>query len=405
MAGGARSTSACSSRSSPSTTASRALSSAPARRRSPRRCARRSSSSGSPPTSSRSGTSKYAAFLVALLDHHTPIHLKIGAVVLPLGLSFITFQKIAFLADIYSGAVTGFAFADYALFVTFFPQLIAGPIVHHAEVMPQFDRPDALRFDRLKIAAGLSLLVIGLVKKAVFADAVEPAASAVFALAARGGPVDFFSAWSGAFAYMLQLYFDFSAYSDMAIGLGLMFGIHLPFNFNSPYKATSIIEFWQRWHITLTRFLTAYIYNPIVVGLTRRRAARGLSVVTRRGMTPGAFLTLQALPTMVTMVICGVWHGAGFQFIAFGLLHGVYLIINHGYRALRAAKGSPRRLAESASGARPDAARGARRAGALPRGQPPRRARCSAAWSAAAGSRSPRRSTGRWWPSRSASFS
>ena len=285
------------------------------------------------------GYFKYAAFVVALLDHHTPIHLKIGAVVLPLGLSFITFQKIAFLADIYSGAVTGFAFADYALFVTFFPQLIAGPIVHHAEVMPQFDRPDALRFDRLKVATGLSLLVIGLVKKAVFADAVGPAATAVFALAARGGPVDFFSAWSGAFAYMLQLYFDFSAYSDMAVGLGLMFGVHLPFNFNSPYKATSVIEFWQRWHITLTRFLTAYIYNPIVVGLTRRRAARGLSVVTRQGMTPSAFLTLQALPTMVTMVICGVWHGAGFQFIAFGLLHGVYLIINHGYRALRAARG------------------------------------------------------------------
>lgn len=285
------------------------------------------------------GYFKYATYLVALLDHHTPIHLKISAVVLPLGLSFITFQKIAFLADIYSGAVTGFAFADYAIFVTFFPQLIAGPIVHHAEVIPQLERPDALRFDRLKIATGLSLFVIGLVKKAVFADTVGPAASAVFSLAARGGSVDFFSAWSGAFAYMLQLYFDFSAYSDMAIGLGLMFGVHLPFNFNSPYKATSIIDFWQRWHITLTRFLTAYIYNPIVVGLTRRRAARGLSVVTRKGMTPGAFLALQALPTLVTMLICGVWHGAGFQFVAFGLLHGVYLIINHAYRAIRGARG------------------------------------------------------------------
>lgn len=285
------------------------------------------------------GYFKYATYLVAVLDHHTPIHLKIAAVVLPLGLSFITFQKIAFLADIHSGAVTGFALVDYALFVTFFPQLIAGPIVHHAEVIPQFERPDALRGGRLKIASGLSLFVIGLVKKAVFADAVGPTATAAFALAARGGPVDFFSAWSGALAYMLQLYFDFSAYSDMAIGLGLMFGINLPFNFNSPYKATSIIDFWQRWHITLTRFLTAYIYNPIVVGLTRRRAARGLSVVTRKGMTPGAFLTLQALPTLVTMLICGVWHGAGLQFIAFGLLHGVYLVLNHGYRAIRGARG------------------------------------------------------------------
>jgi alginate O-acetyltransferase complex protein AlgI len=295
------------------------------------------------------GYFKYTNFIFEVLDHHSPIHVKLGKIILPLGLSFITFQKIAFLADIYSGAVPGFALLDYALFVTFFPQLIAGPIVHHSEVFPQFSRPTALRYGRQTMAAGITLFVIGLFKKAVLADGVASAATVVFTAAAQGKSIDFFAAWGGALSYMLQLYFDFSAYSDMAIGLGMMFGINLPFNFNSPYKASNVIEFWQRWHISLTRFLTAYIYNPILVGLTRRRVAKGQSVITRKGMTVGAFLALQAFPTFVTMMVSGIWHGAGFQYIAFGLLHGGYLIINHAFRAIQAARGAPAHKAGTSS--------------------------------------------------------
>lgn len=285
------------------------------------------------------GYFKYTNFAVGILGSAIGHKLNIASIALPLGISFITFQKVALLVDVYSGTVPSLSLLDYCLFVTFFPQLIAGPIVHHREVIPQFARPDSLHARALPMAAGVTLFVIGLAKKVLLADALAPAANIVYDAAAAGAKVDFFSAWSGAVHYMLQLYFDFSGYSDMAIGLGMMFGVVLPFNFNSPYKAVGFVDYWQRWHMTLTRFLTAYVYNPLVLRLTRRRMASGKKSMSKGRMTGGAFVVLLALPTMFTMFISGVWHGAGFQFIAQGLLHGVYLVIDHGVRTFRKRSG------------------------------------------------------------------
>jgi hypothetical protein len=158
---------------------------------------------------------------------------------------------------------------------------------------------------------------------------------ATFLAAANGESVSFFPAWMAALAYTFQIYFDFSGYSDMAIGLARLFGIKLPMNFNSPLKSSSIIEFWSRWHITLTRFLTAYVYTPIVMSLTRKRMAKGQPILGRKRPTPGAFLILLVWPTVFTMFLSGFWHGAGYTFLAWGILHGVYLTVNHGWRQWR----------------------------------------------------------------------
>jgi D-alanyl-lipoteichoic acid acyltransferase DltB (MBOAT superfamily) len=178
---------------------------------------------------------------------------------------------------------------------------------------------------------------MGAFKKVVIADRLASHVAIAFQTAAAGRPHDMFSGWLGAVSYALQVYFDFSGYSDMAIGLGLLFGIRLPFNFNSPLKASSMIDFWSRWHMTLTRFLTAYIYNPIVLRATRRRVAARKKVAIKGVMLPGAFVTLLLFPTLFTMFIAGAWHGAGFQFMVFGLIHGAYLVINHAWRNLRRA--------------------------------------------------------------------
>lgn len=285
---------------------------------------------------------KYTNLVVATLNGVLSHKLDVAAVVMPLGLSFITFQKVALLVDVYSGMVASLPLLDYCLFVTFFPQLIAGPIVHHREVIPQFSRPKSLRPVATTVAAGVTMFVIGLAKKVLIADTLAPKAVAVYAAAAAGSRIDFFTAWSGGIHYLFQLYYDFSGYSDMAIGLGMLFGVQLPFNFNSPYKAVGFVEYWQRWHITLTHFLTAYVYNPVVLWLTRRRIGAGKKTAVKGRMLPGAFVTLLALPTLYTMFISGLWHGAGFQFIVFGLLHGVYLVIDHAYRTYRKKeKGKP----------------------------------------------------------------
>jgi alginate O-acetyltransferase complex protein AlgI len=173
---------------------------------------------------------------------------------------------------------------------------------------------------------------MGLFKKVVLADGVAPYATPAFEAAARGEPVSFLSAWMGVMAYTFQIYFDFSGYSDMAIGLARMFGIRLPFNFNSPLKSSSIIEFWSRWHVTLTRFLTAYVYTPVVMQLTRRRMSAGKPVLGRKKPTASAFLALIAGPTVLTMFLSGFWHGAGATFLIWGLLHAAYLVVNHGWR-------------------------------------------------------------------------
>lgn len=233
-------------------------------------------------------------------------------VVLPLGISFFTFQQIAYLFDVRERTVEEHNFLNYALFVSFFPQLIAGPIVHHKEMMPQFARGLHKAFNVEDLSLGLSIFIIGVFKKVVIADTIGSFASPVFDAALVGQKLYFLEAWMGALSYTFQLYFDFSAYSDMAIGLGLMFGVRLPVNFNSPYKATSIVDFWRRWHITLSRFLRDYLYIPL--GGNRKGGGRKYYNI------------------MVVMLLGGLWHGANWTFVVWGGLHGLGLLINHQWR-------------------------------------------------------------------------
>jgi alginate O-acetyltransferase complex protein AlgI len=258
---------------------------------------------------------KYAGFLVANFAQLTGVEVGLGTIVLPLAISFFTFQQVAYLVDAWRGEIRGQGFVNYALFVTFFPQLIAGPIVHHSEVLPQFAKRATFRLDLDNLALGLSIFSIGLFKKVVLADGIAVYASPVFETAQGGYAPTLFEAWGGALAYTLQLYFDFSGYSDMAIGLGRMFNIRLPINFNSPYKAVNIIDFWRRWHITLSRFLRDYLYIPLGgsrLGMPRRHAN-----------------------LMTTMLLGGLWHGAGWTFVIWGGLHGIFLVINHAWHGLR----------------------------------------------------------------------
>jgi alginate O-acetyltransferase complex protein AlgI len=281
------------------------------------------------------GFFKYADFVYGTINDVFGANLILLHVILPLGISFITFQKIAFLIDVQAGRVKAFTFREYCTFVLFFPQLVAGPIVHYREMMPQFAAATC-RFDKENFAVGLTLLFFGLFKKGVLADNIAPLVTPIYEHSAAAGHTPFLLAWLAALGFTLQLYFDFSGYTDMALGLGRFFGIKLPPNFNSPLKASSIIDFWLRWHMTLTRFLTAYIYNPLVLWLTRRRAAKGRPGFGGRNPRAGAFVSLLMIPLIATMFISGLWHGAGYGFIIWGLIHGVYLVINHGWRVYAA---------------------------------------------------------------------
>jgi alginate O-acetyltransferase complex protein AlgI len=280
------------------------------------------------------GYFKYRNFGLTLANDIVDTSFSLENLILPLGISFITFQKIALLIDVRAGRVARVTLRDYTLFVLFFPQLIAGPIVHFRELMPQFSSLE-IRPRSEDFAVGLSLFFSGLFKKVVFADPIAVLIAPTWADAASGGHPALLQAWAAALGYMLQLYFDFSGYSDMAIGAARMFGVKLPYNFDSPLKAGSIIEFWSRWHVTLTRFLTAYVFSPLTLALTRKRAERRLPIISGHKTTTRAFLVLLAYPTMVTMVLAGVWHGAGYQFLIFGALHGVALTINHAWRLRR----------------------------------------------------------------------
>jgi alginate O-acetyltransferase complex protein AlgI len=277
------------------------------------------------------GIFKYTDFIAGTINDAFGTNLILQHIILPLGISFITFQKIAFLIDVQAGRIKSFTFQDYCTFVLFFPQLIAGPIVHYREMMPQF-QATSCRFGKENFAVGLTLLLFGLFKKVVLADHMAPLITPIYEHAAAGANISFLPAWMAAIGFTLQIYFDFSGYTDMALGLARLFGIKLPANFNSPLRASSIIEFWLRWHMTLTRFLTAYIYNPMVLTLTRRRLAKGHSGLGGSNTTIGAFVSLLVVPTIFTMFISGLWHGAGYGFVIWGLLHGTYITINHGWR-------------------------------------------------------------------------
>ncbi|WP_020398174.1 MBOAT family O-acyltransferase [Kordiimonas gwangyangensis] len=254
---------------------------------------------------------KYAGFLMSVASDISGEAFVIEAIALPLAISFFTFQQIAYLVDCYRTGRCEKSLRDYALFISFFPQLIAGPIVHHSEIMPQFAHNRIREKTRSNLAVGFTIFAVGLFKKCVLADNLAPFATGVFTAADAGQPVDIFAAWQGALAYSFQLYFDFSGYSDMAIGLARMFGFRLPLNFNAPYKARSIIDFWRRWHITLSRFLRDYLYIPLG-GNRRGRLRRHFNL-------------------FVTMLLGGLWHGAAWTFVLWGALHGFYLIVNHSW--------------------------------------------------------------------------
>ncbi|MGI4830421.1 MAG: MBOAT family O-acyltransferase [Janthinobacterium lividum] len=253
-------------------------------------------------------------------------------VILPLGISFFTFTQIAYLVDLEQGAAQQQDFDSYVLFVTFFPHLIAGPILHHAEIMPQLQKERDFRLRADDMAVGFAWFVMGLFKKVVLADRFATEADVAF-LAPR--VLHTGAAWAGLLSYSLQLYFDFSGYSDMALGLARMFSIDFPLNFSSPYKAQSVIDFWQRWHMTLTRYIMSYLYNPVAMWINRRRVRQGKKISRKATGTVEGFVQLVAFPTTVTLFLAGVWHGAGLQFVIFGLLHAFYLSVNHGWRVWR----------------------------------------------------------------------
>ncbi|MDA9590039.1 MBOAT family protein [Opitutales bacterium] len=259
------------------------------------------------------GYFKYYDFFLSSMAWGMGTDYNFANIILPLGISFFTFQQVAYLVDAYVHEAGEKNLIDYALFVSFFPQLIAGPIVHHQDLLPQFKQDETFRPRAGAIYTGLTIFFIGLFKKVVVADGVAPYANAVFNYADAGGGVTFFEAWGGALAYTLQLYYDFSGYSEMAIGLACILNIRLPLNFNSPYRARSIIDFWRCWHITLSRFLRDYLYIPL-----------GGS---RKGGKARRYGNL-----MVTMLIGGLWHGAAWNFVFWGGLHGAYLLINHAWR-------------------------------------------------------------------------
>lgn len=260
------------------------------------------------------GFYKYADFFASSVNAIGHTGLPLLHVVLPIGISFFTFTQIAFLADAGKGIVKEYSFVHYLLFVSYFPHLIAGPILHHAEMMPQFASAVPYRLAARNCGIGLTVFTIGLAKKVLIADPFGEVVSPIFAAAHSGVPIRLVAAWVGVLAFTCQIYFDFSGYSDMAIGISKLFGIDLPINFASPYKSTSIIQFWQRWHMTLSRFLRDYLYFPLG-GNRKGKPRRYANLIT-------------------TMMLGGLWHGANYTFLVWGGLHGCYLMTNHAWRSV-----------------------------------------------------------------------
>lgn len=250
---------------------------------------------------------KYTNFIIENFNYFLHFNLELQNIVLPLGISFFTFTQTAYLVDVYRNETKAYSKSDYLLFVTIFPHLIAGPILYHRDMIPQFSQAERYKINYKNLTYGILWFTIGLFKKVIIADKLVIYANRIFADTTNLTMLD---AWGGSLAYTLQLYFDFSGYSEMAIGLGLMFNYNLPLNFNLPYRATSIIDFWRRWHMTLSAFLKNYLYIP----LGGNRTGHHLRNI------------------MITMFLGGLWHGAGWTFIFWGVLHGIYICINHLWR-------------------------------------------------------------------------
>ena len=267
------------------------------------------------------GYFKYLDFLIGTSNNWFETDFTLQHVILPLGISFFTFQQISYVIECYRGEIKSRDFKSYALFVAFFPQLIAGPIVPFQEISHQCLDEKCVKLDWTKVLLGLIIFSIGLSKKIFLADDIAAQATPIFDKADAGETLTFLEAWFGSISYSFQISFDFSAYSDMAIGLGLMLGMRLPVNFLSPYKATNIIDFWRTWHITLSRFLRDYLYFPL------------------GGNRDGKFR--RYLNLMIVMLLGGLWHGASWNFVIWGGIHGAYLMINHSVRVLSAKRGKP----------------------------------------------------------------
>ena len=254
---------------------------------------------------------KYTGFFIEQINFISNTNLFIPEIVLPLGISFFTFTQSAYLVDVYRGEVSGYSFKTYCLFVTIFPHLIAGPIIYHKDMIPQFNNKNNYKVNYDNLSKGIALFSMGLFKKTAIADNISPWVGAIFS---HYNQLNFLEAWAGAIGYTFQLYFDFSAYSEMAIGLGLMLNYKFPINFNSPYKSLSIIDFWRRWHMTLGTWVKSYLYIPM------------------GGNRNGEFAKMRNL--FLAMLIIGFWHGAGWTFIIWGGIHGSLLMLNHNWRRL-----------------------------------------------------------------------
>lgn len=272
---------------------------------------------------------KYANFFVDNFDMVTGANWSLYRIALPLAISFYTFQKIAYLVDCARGDAKPISVLDFTLFAVFFPQLISGPIVHYKEIVPQLQSPLFGRLIGRNLLVGLVIVAIGLFKKTVIADTLSVYSDPLFTAAEGGQKLGLIAAWLAAAGYMLQIYFDFSGYSDMAIGLARMFGVKLPLNFHSPYRAADIANFWRRWHMTLQRMIYSYLFQPLSLAFARM-AGRW------EGRGWGSFALSSLAPTMITFLIVGAWHGAGWTFIVYGLLHGLYMSLLEVARERRA---------------------------------------------------------------------
>jgi len=259
------------------------------------------------------GYFKYTDFFIETANTLFATDFLLQRILLPLGISFFTFQKIAYLVDASRGEVEKHDLLEYCFFVMFFPQLLAGPITHHSEIFSQVKGPWAFDLKSSNFMLGITIFVIGLFKKVVLADHFAPLVSPVYEAAEAGERLDFFLAWQAALAFKFQLYFDFSGYSEMALGAARLFGIQLPLNFNSPYRALNVVDFWRRWHMTLTRFLLRYVYIPL-----------GGS---RHGV-PRLYRNL-----LITLFLSGLWHGAAWHFALWGTVQGTTMIANHAWRS------------------------------------------------------------------------
>jgi alginate O-acetyltransferase complex protein AlgI len=262
------------------------------------------------------GYLKYTNFFIDIANQVAGTGISHLDLLVPIGVSFFTFVQIGYLIDAYNGQLLPHNFSRYVVFSAFFPCVTAGPLVLQREMMGQMEESSFDVLNARRIIIGLTMFGLGLFKKVVLADSIAPSANFMFDGAALGLAVTAVEAWVGSVSYALQLYFDFSGYSDMAIGLGTIFGLKLPLNFASPFKATNISDFWRRWHMTMTRFFTTYVFSGLALNGMRKSAALGLG-------PKGKFLRVAALPMILTFLVAGIWHGSGWTFVLYGLMHGI----------------------------------------------------------------------------------